>query len=162
MEELKLEHIAKRLPYGLKVLNGWGEIAPLTSSLLTHTKFKPILIPLSDLIKEIEHNGEKFVPMLKLISYFDDEYLSTSVKVVKVSESYFICTYDSLGGDIIEFEYQYGYGFDLFNIVEDNRWINQVEYLLIIHLLEWHFDVDNLIEKGLAIDVNTLEENPYK
>lgn len=28
--------------------------------------------------------------------------------------------------------------------------------------LEWHFDIAGLIEKGEAIDVNTLPENPYK
>ena len=29
-------------------------------------------------------------------------------------------------------------------------------------LLEWRFDVFGLIEAGLAIDVNTLNENPYE
>ena len=29
-------------------------------------------------------------------------------------------------------------------------------------LIEWHFDIASLIEKGEAIDVNTLSENPYK
>jgi len=31
-----------------------------------------------------------------------------------------------------------------------------VEYCVVQKLLEWHFDVFNLIENGLAIDVNTL------
>ena len=31
-----------------------------------------------------------------------------------------------------------------------------------VQLIEWHFDIANLIEQGEAIDVNTLEENPYK
>ena len=31
-----------------------------------------------------------------------------------------------------------------------------------INLIEWHFDIAGLIEKGEAIDVNTLKENPYK
>ena len=26
-------------------------------------------------------------------------------------------------------------------------------------MLEWHFDVFNLIDKGLAIDINTLEQD---
>ena len=29
-------------------------------------------------------------------------------------------------------------------------------------LIEWHFDLFNGIESGEAIDVNTLDENPYK
>ena len=32
----------------------------------------------------------------------------------------------------------------------------------VIQLIEWHFDIANLIESGEAIDVNTLETNPYK
>ena len=28
-------------------------------------------------------------------------------------------------------------------------------------LIEWHFDIAGLIEKGEAIDVNTLDKNPY-
>ena len=31
-----------------------------------------------------------------------------------------------------------------------------------IKLIEWHFDIAGLIEKGEAIDINTLSENPYK
>ena len=30
------------------------------------------------------------------------------------------------------------------------------------HCLENHFDIAGLIEKGQAIDVNTLKVNPYK
>ena len=29
-------------------------------------------------------------------------------------------------------------------------------------LIEHHFDVDNLISQGLAVDINELEVNPYK
>ena len=31
-----------------------------------------------------------------------------------------------------------------------------------LKLISWHFDIAGLIEKGEAIDVNTLETNPYK
>jgi len=31
-----------------------------------------------------------------------------------------------------------------------------------LKLIEWHFDIAGLIEKGEAIDVNALETNPYK
>lgn len=37
-------------------------------------------------------------------------------------------------------------------LVKDNRWVNQCEYLLIQHLFEWHFDVFGLIDDGLAIE----------
>lgn len=44
------------------------------------------------------------------------------------------------------------------------RWI-KAELLIFknsLKLIEWHFDIAGLIEKGEAIDVNTLPENPYK
>ena len=76
---------------------------------------KLILRPLSDLTKEIEHNGERFVPIVLLEDYID---------------------------------FQYGY--------------ERIEYWKIQQLFEWKFDIFNLIEKGEAIDVNTLQTNPYK
>ena len=35
-------------------------------------------------------------------------------------------------------------------------------YEIVNKLLEWHFDIDGLIQDELAIDVNKLEINPYK
>lgn len=37
-----------------------------------------------------------------------------------------------------------------------------VEYIVLRQLIGWHFDIADLISKGEAIDVNTLEINPYK
>lgn len=37
-----------------------------------------------------------------------------------------------------------------------------VEYIVLRQLIEWRFDIAGLIEKGEAVDVNTLPENPYK
>lgn len=85
-------------------------------------EFIPICRPLSDLTKEIEHKGKKFIPMKKIAIYNPNnvEYLIE-------------CVITGL-----------------------------VEYIVLRQLIEWHFDVAGLIEKGEAIDVNTLEENPYK
>ena len=83
--ELELKHLAPYLPYGLKAKmvdykidyvnaeydritgiyllphGGWHcKTNGGSSPSIEH--IKPILRPLSDLTKEIEHNGEKFVP----------------------------------------------------------------------------------------------------
>lgn len=29
-------------------------------------------------------------------------------------------------------------------------------------MIKWHFDIAGLIEKGQAVDVNSLKFNPYK
>lgn len=87
--------------------------------------FKPILHPLSDLTKEIEHNGEKFVP----IHWFDENFDHNEA---------FPLVLNSRG------------------IVEMKHW-NEFQ-----KLFEWHFDIFGLIENYLAIDVNSLDVNPYK
>lgn len=86
--ELTIEHLAAYLPYNLSVLRPDGKtIVPLVgiennilifreynNEDLTYgdmVKNKPILRPLSDLTKEIEHNGEKFVPIDELDNYHD-------------------------------------------------------------------------------------------
>jgi len=43
-------------------------------------------------------------------------------------------------------------------IIEDSRWVNHCEYILIQHLYEWHIDIHNLIPRNLAIDIKTLNQ----
>ena len=84
---------------------------------------KPILRPLSDLTKEIEHNGEKFVPIV------------------------YLCNSEL-----------YGYS-DLRYMINSNNFnsIESLSFKSFNKIMEWHFDVFGLIEKGLAIDINTME-----
>lgn len=131
MEKLELKHLALYLPYELKGLvfyteedfelislstkDGLEDEASI-NSWLTGYKSKPILRPLSDLTKEIEVNGELFVPLEKLESMFGDCTRLTDTMLVN--------------------------SFTPFGIVQK--------------LFEWHFDVFGLIEKGLAISYNDL------
>ena len=39
-------------------------------------------------------------------------------------------------------------------VLEDERWINQCDWLLIQHFAEWHIDFQGLIEKGLALPID--------
>ena len=77
---LTIKHLAPYLPYGLRVIvikdystgDGFWVMAgnemdiDLNNIMFQSKHYKPILRPLSDLIKEIEINGEKFVPNNKL------------------------------------------------------------------------------------------------
>jgi hypothetical protein len=124
---LTIKHLAGYLPFGLKILNGWGDIKTLTVFYLNDENngvffgIKPILHPLSDLTKEIEVNGEKFVPISELKSQ---------------------CSYE-ISNEIDKFIIYKNYG--------------DMPYWVIKKLLEWHFDIYGLIENGLAIDINTLK-----
>lgn len=94
-------------------------------------KCKPILHSLSDTTKEIEHKGEKFVPIEKIL---EENCFDLSKMDIEEINSY--------AAPVLMPEL-----------------ISLSDALL---LIEWHFDIAGLIEKGEAIDVNTLETNPYK
>jgi len=94
--ELELKHLAPYLPYKLELLIeseagssepnieqlkaidteinmvnfGWGNAKELS-------EIKPLLRPLSQLTEEIEHNGEKFVPMEEIDNYHNFSMLRT-------------------------------------------------------------------------------------
>jgi len=140
MENLELKHLAPYLPYGLKGkfnvqdvdLNAPWEFRTKelrTDSVDFFLKYcKPTLRPLSDLTKEIEVNGEKFVPDLRIgtdkwcnTMFFEDDFLK----------------------GITRRETSYN--------------IKQCSFNVIQNLFEWHFDVFELIPAGLAIDINTLK-----
>lgn len=139
-DRLNIKHIAPYLPYGLKVnRNGTDWSYELEScnkdGVITDTSFqhyweyeviKPILRPLSDLYKEITHNGKTFIPYREL----DWE------------------SYDDEIGYIVSAEYG-----------ENPRVaINVLDFIDDYYkLLEWHFDVFGLIDKGLAIDKTKIK-----
>lgn len=90
--------------------------------------YKPILHPLSNLTKTIEHKGEEFMPQDKINEF-------------KLHMgNWNIGRWDRVSLDLIE----------------------DCPLCILLKLIEWHFDIAGLIEKGEAIDVNTLPENPYK
>lgn len=94
MEKLELKYLAAYLPYGLRVTkDDWNKTFVVTvadevttDTLATTLKYvlrtqaKPILRPLSDLTKEIEVNGEKFVPMDKLYAMSDYSEFMESIQ----------------------------------------------------------------------------------
>jgi len=146
---LTLEDLCPYLPFGLKIydLTSGDTIDALRfitshhqvyefgfsgnlNQLLTDSKLKPMLRPLSDLTNPIKvegyNDGKEFVPWLKLC----DE-----------------CPYYG-GEEIVEFingDSAIGISFD-----ESNRILRM--------LYRWHFDVNNLIGRELAVDVNSIEK----
>jgi hypothetical protein len=142
--KLELKHLAPYLPYELKaiirlredsslpindeciVTVSCFEVAYLDSE---YDEFKPILKPLSDLTKEIEVDGKKFIPIMVL--ELDSHTLSVN---------------------------EYSNHLEIRG-VESNEWSYAIDVYteIMCKLFEWHFDVFGSIEKGLAIDINTLK-----
>lgn len=152
MEKLEIKHLAPYLPYGLKVLiynEDLVKILGVDFSTNLHvvlgkkendigrfhyslTDIKPILRLFSDLTKKIEIESKNFVP----------------IEILK--KEYFVKEIDF---------------FDVFNRNENeigiymksiDYTIKPTPYLVYQKLFEWHFDVFGLIEKGLAVDINTI------
>lgn len=157
MEKLELKQLAPYLPYGLKCvicfpyedvetaiqynqlanLIGANSYAGLFDNQFDDQcmdGFKPILRPLSDLTKEIEVDGKKFIPIERMIIQFSSEY--------KYCDNGMIKTFQSLDDTILLFI--------------NNKIAPECHYGIARVLFKWHFDVFGLIEKGLAIDINTI------
>ena len=101
-------------------------------------KVFPILRPLSDLTKEIEHKGQKELP----IRWIDENIMDFMVD----HEEY---NYRKLWYDIVN-------GYEKLNLFQSSK--------LFDYLYSRHFDVQallnhghGLIHVGLAININTLE-----
>jgi len=160
MGKLELKHLVGYLPYGLSCVENMDDGVKIEftldvlniSNVIDDIKYSnsilPILRQLSDLKKEIEVNGEKFVPIEKL------------------RELYFKTSEISNGGIYIEtlvFKYNEFKNFtqDLCYTGDNNHeYHRSIGYKTSIDiyekLYEWHFDIHGLIENNLAIDINTL------
>lgn len=167
VEKLELKHLSGYLPYGLKISHkefldyefkghimvpafyeGCGKEIGIITIINDSWSYpvKPLLRPLSDLTKEIEHNGERFVPVEKIISLlpFGEDYKSTISwrYVERTKETKFIIIESNVAKEIIIW---LGSG-----IMSNQYWVINMLY-------EWHFDIHCLIESGLAIDMNTIK-----
>jgi len=157
--KLELKHIASHLPYNLQFkifgqirLYNWGANVENVMSLIDYGK--PILHPLSDLIKEIEINGEWFVPIEKLFDIETECNWSCSDYTVLNSNQneYWVSIKDVPSN---AFGYNANENYFYYTSNECPRIVTK-QLELFQKLYEWHFDVDNLIENELAIDINTL------
>jgi hypothetical protein len=159
MNTLKLEHLAPYLPYNinLKINTPIGyfdrkfeiDCGHDFNLHLSQGNIKPILRPLSDITKEIEVNGEKFVPILELGKlYFPTSELENGGVLIE---------------ELVYKNNEFKNYFQDYNYTGDNvnRYYKNIGYSESVkiqrQLLKWHFDIHGLIEKGLAIDFNTLK-----
>lgn len=147
MKTLELKDICGYLPYGLRIMRPPTNV-PVVAELLDIRKdftilgaghidtYRAVLRPMSDLTKEITHRGEKFVPMVEL-----GECANVEVEVA-------------------DFEFKRDKVVDVLfhNILSGER----SSIIIFDKFHEWMFDYRGLISAGLAIDVNTLPENPYE
>ena len=151
----KEEFLAMNLPFDLMMaeINDDGVIVRRSKlcpsryhDFATHDYYKPYLHPLSDLAKPIEHSGEKFVPIERILGLGkkDGDASSPWNYKILINDNNLIRIELVRSQQTLELNFR-----DL-----------SLKHAML--LIDWHFDIAGLIEKGEAIDVNTLSENPYK
>lgn len=126
------------------------------------------LRPLSDLINEIEYNKEKIIPLIEIANsnyYIINNLADKFDRVQKNNDNYFLAY--SSKKTINKYQFQLGTFDEHGNnnnlyfryYVHDN--ISRDHYSDLSNLnklFSWHFDMYLLIEKGLAIDINTIKD----
>jgi len=170
MKTIQVTDVAPHLPYSLKFIahtnykdglsciqevygvnkNNLSYVNSCLQVIESPMKFsKLILHPLSDLVKEIEVNGERFIPAELLcqigiaLGYIKDNAPTVPIDYRIIQKPFGkVLKVQKLDDWLIYFSFD-----------EPNR----AKKWIIDKLYEWHFDVDNLIEQGLAIDINTLK-----
>lgn len=186
METLQLKHICGYLPYGLKVrFEGCDMVHEMVGLDITSQgmhlispygdfgrcnieEAKPLLRSLSSLTKEVEHNGERFVPMVELYKIARGRYKDSIIRHYSVMatnsimvemEGYrnFIFSIVKSESDI-RIENPYNFQLHSTNLHQDDAKSEMVLCwnTLFEKLYEWHFDVFGLIDKNLAINLEEI------
>ena len=141
--ELEVKHLAPYLPYGLKLQYVVREKVEKTGVLqsISHRDFEthPTRVSIEGLYNE-EHIWI-FKPILRPLSDLNKEIV---IKGEKHQMWLLINGQKALDNGKIENMNGYQYS------------ILELSYNKIQTILNFHFDIFNLIEKGLAVDINTL------
>lgn len=129
MEKLKLEHLAPYLPYGLKV---YSKVTKSVYEIIGLSKDELMIADRSSF------NGwyaiSNFKPILRPLSDLAKGIVHNGKR----------------------FTPSHLLGLNSFEYIIEKGQCTTVSYEYMVKLFEWHFDVFGLIEKGLAIDINTL------
>lgn len=172
MEKLTLEHIAYYYPHKVKVIhNNDGfirEIQYLNSQSIEVTPAKRGYKCMS--IKQLHNEDDNFKLLLRYMNLtqpiiVEGEEIIPIVELSKIAYNtewfYKVGNYNATSSaEVHGFEYNET-GFEMYNQISGGFLPVKNQLALFQWLFRHKFDVFGLIEKGLAIDVNTLTTNPY-
>jgi len=165
--ELKIEYLAPYLPFELEfqrkgtgftmigIEHNYVKSLESPYDWFDFSEIKPYMRPYSDLLKEIESQGKKFIPLIELarISTLDKIESFTSSE----NETSFGIKYIDSDEENIIFSFSKETNQFYLHFESNERFfpINHT-FELYRKLYEWHFGF-GLVEAGIAIDVNTVK-----
>lgn len=139
MNKLELKHICGYLPYGLKANHtDWQGIVTVDLDGRESNSFA-----ISDLL------SYGYKPILRP--------LSDLTKDITHKSETFVLTSIILEDERVP----YSLAAWIVSINDHKNELPSLPYWVVEIIQEWMFDIHGLIEQGLAINVNELEENPY-
>lgn len=145
MEELELKHLAPYLPYGLKGKSNNGQSDSIDELKGLYSCHDITLTSRLSCYNSVDYSVdyENFKPVLRPMSDLTNDVLRKTMNLIDHSSH--------IDWTTNEREY-------LIKKRGLNGWLNEIPYIITLFLFENHFDVFDLIEKGLAIDINTLNK----
>jgi len=154
-QKLTFADICGYLPHGLAMR--WHDGSINTFYSIPNIEYgTPILRPQSDLYNTITHNGIKICPIVELAKICMPNMYNYEV----VDNCLCRITCEKGSNDIYHFWWNRDFQIESQYSCKSFSSINQ--YQLFDYLHELKIDYRGLIDAGLAIDVNTLDVNPYK
>lgn len=135
---LTVNHLAPYLPYGLKLQTTNLDVVELETLSRTSINIKG-----RTWVYGSYCDIEDVKPILRPMSDLEEQIDHDGYEFVPIE--WLENRYDTL--DIHE---------QAKRLIETINWVNQCDYMLIMHLIEWHFDVFGLIDQGLAISIHEI------
>ena len=145
--ELKLKHLAPYLPYGLKC-HGAGIY---TDESVDDQTFEPKVLTIIGLDPEFASTGHQVG---------DNVMLEDCYPILQPLSNFGEIQFENFHRELSNIP-NFGHYWLSWMVDGDDLSETIIEWCVMDMLCEYHYDVFGLIEKGLAIDVNTLKDNPY-
>lgn len=170
MDNLTIEKVLPYIPHGLKfkvdVLDKIFEATGIRDQgIITDgdweehwygfSESQPLLRSLKSLSSPLTHKGKTFTPILELARIFAHRCTLNST-VQQIGDTLVVFEYSALNGSLLHMVAFHFEGPRLANVTNFIRDPNMGEYLLMFEKMhEWFFDTEGLIDKGLALDLET-------
>lgn len=148
--KLELKHLTPYLPYGVGVGCNHYVVDKTDLGIISKYNFLTGVVQFSSKEKDYNTGLEYIKPILRPLSDLTKEMGFGTHKSYPMQEFYIM--YGAGSGSKKQFEKNY-----YENIIYTSYL--SLSYEAVSKLFEWHFDVFGLIEKGLAIDINTLQDD---
>jgi len=137
MEKLTLEQLSAYLPYGLKSVDENGIIRIIDWQ---HQSYTNNFVGLCHVLNTVNRLSNQFKPLLRPLSDLTKPITHNGETFVPIEN---IAIYSPTNQGLPYLIEQIKTGF--------------IEVIVFNKLVEWHFDLFGLIDKGLAIDLNTIK-----